>query len=75
MMEMLQTIWTALTTENAELTSMVIIPLAFIEVFISMLLFSVILNIKVTKKQGFIYVLSITLYTSLPSSLFNICSS
>ena len=62
MMEMLQTIWTALTTENPNMINLISIPLTFVEVFISMLLFSVILKIKITKKQGLIYVISISLY-------------
>lgn len=62
MMEMLQTIWSSLTTENLEIIALISIPLTFIEVFISMLLFTVVLNIKINKKQALIYVLSISLY-------------
>jgi len=39
MMETLQTIWTALTTENEVLTSLLVTPLTFIEAYILMLLF------------------------------------
>lgn len=62
MIEMLQTIWSSLTTENLEIIALISIPLTFIEVFISMFLFTVVLNLKVNKKQGLIYVVSITLY-------------
>ena len=61
MMNIFQTIWTALTTENAVLTNLVIIPLYFIEAYVSMKLFSVVLNINSTKKQQLIYVLVMSL--------------
>lgn len=57
MMEILNTIWTALTTENELLTNLVTIPLYFIEAYVSMQLFSVVLNINATKKQKQIYIL------------------
>lgn len=62
MIEMLQTIWSSLTTENPELTNLIGIPSIFLEVFISMLLFTVVLNIKINKKQGLVYVIFVTLY-------------
>ena len=62
MMEMLQTIWTALTTENEVITNIIGIPSIFLEVFISMLIFITILNIKVTKKQSLTYVIFISLF-------------
>ena len=55
-MEILQTIWSSLTTENIGLTNYICIPLAFIEIYISMLLFTTLLNIDATKKQKVIYV-------------------
>jgi len=60
-MNIFQTIWTALTTENAALTSWVIIPLYFIEAFVSMKLFTIILNIDSTKKRKILYILSVGL--------------
>lgn len=60
MIEMLQTIWTALNTENEVLVNILIIPFHFIEAYISMLLFTTILNINATKKQKFIYVLAMS---------------
>ncbi len=57
MMEILQTIWTSLTTENEELINILLIPSHFIEAYISMLLFTIILNINASKKQKIIYVL------------------
>lgn len=56
-MEILQTIWSALTTENVMLTKIATIPLAIIEVIITTLLFTTILNIEATKKQKLLYIL------------------
>lgn len=56
-MNIFQTIWTALTTENVLLTNLGILPLYFIEAYVSMKLFSVILNINNTNKQKQIYIL------------------
>lgn len=69
MMEMLQTIWTALTTENEVLTNLIGIPSVFLEMYITMLLFTTILNIVPTKKQSLIYVLFTSLYVII-SRLF-----
>lgn len=63
MMEMLQTIWTALTTENEFLTNIIGIPSIFIEAYISMLLFTTILNIDATKKQKAIYFLLMSFFS------------
>lgn len=56
-MEILQTIWNALTTENEKLAILICTPLIFIEMYVSMLLFTTILNINTTKKQKLSYVL------------------
>ena len=56
-MEILQTIWSVLTTESELITKIICSPLTFIEVYISMLLFTTILKIKSTKRQNFLYVL------------------
>lgn len=50
-MEIFQTIWTALTTPNEILTKIMLIPLAFLEAFVSMLFFTTVLNIQTSKKQ------------------------
>lgn len=60
-MEIIQTIWNALTTENEMLTKIFTSFLMFIELFISMLLFTYILNITVNKKQKLLYVLILSL--------------
>lgn len=80
MMELLQTIWTTLNTENEWIITLISIPLSFLEAYIYMLLFTTILNIKSIKRQRLIYVLilagcTITSRLILPSpynTYFNI---
>lgn len=60
-MEILQTIWNALTTENAGLIKIINIPLAFIEAYVTTLLFTTILNIEHTKKQKYTFILSFSI--------------
>lgn len=59
-MEIFQTIWTALSTPNEGLITILSIPLTFIEMTVTMLLFTSILNIKADKKQKVIYVVLLT---------------
>ena len=54
-MEILQTIWNALTTENEILINFISFPMLVLELIVSMLLFTTILNIKVTTKQKITY--------------------
>ena len=61
MMEILQTIWTALTTENEGLTNTIMFPFYFIEAFIFMKIITISLNVKVTKKQKIIYIMVMSL--------------
>ena len=56
-MEIFQTIWTALTTENELLTNIVVLPLGIIEMAINMLIFTTILNINSTKATKIKYVI------------------
>ena len=60
-MEILQTIWNVLTTENEMLTKIICAPLTFIEIYISMLLFTYTLSIKSAKIQRIIYVILFSL--------------
>ncbi|MDO5555267.1 MAG: GHKL domain-containing protein [Clostridia bacterium] len=60
-MEILQTIWNALTTENEFLIKIINIPLVFIEMTVSVLLFTTILNIDSTKKQKTLYVILLSI--------------
>lgn len=55
-MNILQTIWTALTTPNETLFKIISIPLNYLDIYVCMLFFSAILNIQSTKKQKLIYV-------------------
>lgn len=64
-MEIFQTIWTALTTPNEILTNLLSIPLAFLDAYVCMLLFTTILNIPSTHKQRLIYVLAFGVFTNL----------
>lgn len=59
-MEIFQTIWTALTTENEVLTNIIGVPCAYLEGFLYMLLFTTLLNVQTTKKYKFIYVVSVS---------------
>lgn len=60
MMEMLQTIWTALNTENEFLTNIIGIPSIFVEAFVSMLLFTTLFNITSSKKEKILYVVIVS---------------
>lgn len=57
-MNILQTIWTALTTPNEMLFNILAIPLNYLDAFVCMLYYSAILNINSTKKVKAIYVLT-----------------
>lgn len=62
MMEILQTIWTALTTPNEFITNLIGIPSIFLEACISMLLFTTLFNIDASKKQKIIYVTIVSVF-------------
>lgn len=55
-MEILQTLVTALTTPNEGLINFVSIPFTLLELIVTMLFFTTILNITATKKQKIIFV-------------------
>ena len=59
-MEILQTIWSVLTTENEWLINILPITLGFLEAYINMLLFTHLLNIPSTAKQKKLYVFLFT---------------
>ncbi|MCI9281592.1 MAG: GHKL domain-containing protein [Bacilli bacterium] len=56
-MEIFQTIWTTLTTPNESLSAILFCPFFFLDVFVNMLLFTTILDIKTTRKAKTIYVI------------------
>ena len=68
-MEIFQTIWTALTTPNDLLTKILMMPLLYVEMTVTMLLFTSILDIKTTKKQKLIYI-SVTGTIAIISNTF-----
>lgn len=55
-MELLQTIWNALTNENEVLMNIISVPMTFIEISLTFLLFTTVLNISFTKKQAILYI-------------------
>ena len=57
-MNTLQTIWSALTTQDEVLTKILFIPINYIDAFVCMLFFTSVLNIETTKKRKLIYVLT-----------------
>lgn len=69
-MEIFQTIWTALSTQNEELINILSIPLSLIETFTIMLLFTTVLSISITKKQKIIYVFIIFIIANLSAQFF-----
>ena len=60
-MEILQTIWNALTTQNQTLIDIISFPMLFIELTVSMLLFTTILNIHPTTKQKILYIILLSI--------------
>lgn len=61
MAEFFQNVWSLLTTENAELVNLLILPLSFIEALVSVLFFTTILKIKSSKKQIIAFVFSLSI--------------
>ncbi|MBR1803011.1 MAG: GHKL domain-containing protein [Clostridia bacterium] len=68
-MEFLQTIWTALTTQNEQLSLILCIPFFFVDAIVSMLLFTTILDIHSTKKRTIIYVITISIVAAITRNL------
>lgn len=56
-MEILNNIWIAISTPNEDLINVLSVPLIFIEAYLSLLIFTSILNIKTNKKQKLLYVI------------------
>lgn len=62
-MEIFQTIWTALTTPNRWLINLLSIPLTFLEITVSMLLFTTVLNLTASRKKKILYVVCLSIWT------------
>lgn len=56
MIQTLQNIWSSLTTENETLTNIIGIPSIFLEAFISMLIFTTLLDIQASSRKKCLYV-------------------
>ncbi len=65
-MNILQTIWSALTQSNEMLFKIISIPLNYIDVLVCMLFFTAVLNININRKQKILYVL---LYGSIATAI------
>ena len=61
MLDTFNAVWTALTTTNEELIRVLSIPCNFIEITVTMLLFTTLLKIETTRKQRIIYVIFLSL--------------
>lgn len=64
-MEIFQTIWTAISTQNEVISTVLFFPMYFIDTFVNMLLFTTIFNINTSKKYKLLYVLSMGLIAFL----------
>ena len=68
-MEVLNNIWTAISTPNEGLVNIVVSLITFIEYFLVMTLFLTILNIKATIKQKTLYVISISIISIISMNI------
>lgn len=59
----LNAVWSALTTTNEELINVLMMFTNFIEITVTMLLFTTVLKIDTTRKQKILYVLSFGIYS------------
>lgn len=64
-MQIFQTIWTAMTTQNDIALSIIFFLLSFIEASVSMLLFTTIFNMKSSRKSKIIYVFLVAIVGSI----------
>lgn len=64
-MGILQTIWTALTTENEMLSTLLLMPETYLENFINVLLFSTLLGISSDRKTKVLYIVIISTLCNL----------
>lgn len=71
MIQFLNNIWIALSTENVELVNWLMIPATVVEAYLFMNLFLIIFNLHTSKHQKFIYVFLMTLVGILTSTYFS----
>ena len=70
-MEILNNIWNALSTENAALIKIISVPCTFIEIYLTFRLFTAILKTNYTKKQLYVYVISVSLVSIITSIIIS----
>ncbi len=68
-MEIIQTIWNALITENKLIINILSIPCTFLEAYLLMLVFASTLKIKYSKKQQLLYVIIFSVTSMLTIAL------
>ena len=68
-MEILNNIWTALSTENSLLTKVLTLPLMFVEISLSLFIFSFFFKLDLPRKKKYVYVLSVSFF-SIISDIF-----
>ena len=68
-MEIWNNIWNALSTENEFLTKILTLPLMFVEISLSLYIFSFFLKLNLPKKKKIVYIISVSIF-SIISSLF-----
>lgn len=64
-MEIFQTIWTALTTENEILANLIFLPEPMVESLINVLIFTTLLNINIDRKTKNKYIIFISIFLYL----------
>ena len=64
-MQIFQTIWTAMTTQNEIALSIIFFLLSFVETLVSMLLFTTIFDMKSSRKSKIIYVFLVAIVGSI----------
>lgn len=70
-MEIFQTIWNVLTTPNEGLTKLLIAPTTILELIVTMLLYTTILNVSSTKKQKILYIIILSTWSIFSSILLD----
>lgn len=64
-MEIIQTMWNAITTPNEIAMSILYFPLSFTDTFVNMLLFTTLLNITAPRKNKLFYIIIVGLIASI----------
>ena len=69
MMQFLNNIWIALSTANVGLVNLMLIPATFIENYLLMSLFLIVLNVSANRKQKLFYTISLTILNLISLNL------